>query len=718
MFMPVAARGCFPRIVEDYRTRNSRYKGKDTGKPANSDLVDGIRSFHLADLRHLWADDQALFPQSGTTFRWETWLRVGTVDRLRSEAQRLGLKLGPAPLHFPETDVILVHATPEQMAGLIHRTLCVARLKRSSTTADFFDGLPPRDQAAFATELVDRLRTAPRTRNGSVVCLLDTGVNTGHPLLAGSIHPDDCHVADPAWGLTDSSGHGTELAGIALYGDLTPVLDGAGPIDLPHRLESVKVIPPRGENAYDQLGSITRIAVEFAEVSGAECRRVYCLATSTDEDTSHDGFPTTWSSEIDQLAAGIGVPGGNRRLFCVSGGNVRNERITAAGYPGLNDGAEIESPGQAWNAITVGAMTDKQVLSDPSLARWRPLAGQGDLCPMSRTGCWGGGWPIKPELVLEGGNLAVHPFDGAGYSVPDLALLTTGKDHPNPSFTTTRATSPATAGLARLAALVSDARPDLWPETIRALLVGSASWTPAMLANLPPESPRKADYETLLRRYGYGVPDLGRAMWSASNCLSLIVQDHLQPYRWSEESGRPVINEMKLFRLPWPRDVLSGLQTVTVTMRVTLSYFIEPNPSETARGRKLRYASHGLRFKMIGPDETVDHFRHRINKVAEKEAAGGAASGSDSPSWTLGSHRRDVGSLHSDIWTGPASDLARRNVIAVHPVGGWWKERAHLDRWSGTARFSLVVTIDTGDVDVDVYTPVATAIAAMVTVMT
>ena len=38
-------------------------------------------------------------------------------------------------------------------------------------------------------------------------------------------------------------------------------------------------------------------------------------------------------------------------------------------------------------------------------------------------------------------------------------------------------------------------------------------------------------------------------------------------------------------------------------MRVTLSYFIEPNPSQRGNSR-YRYQSHGLRFDVKRPTET------------------------------------------------------------------------------------------------------------------
>ncbi len=78
-----------------------------------------------------------------------------------------------------------------------------------------------------------------------------------------------------------------------------------------------------------------------------------------------------------------------------------------------------------------------------------------------------------------------------------------------------------------------------------------------------PQTPQKGDYVTLLSRFGHGVPDLERARRSASNLLTLIAQDELQPYKWSEKSKGPILNEMKLFTLPWPRAALEGIRQPT-----------------------------------------------------------------------------------------------------------------------------------------------------------
>jgi hypothetical protein len=165
---------------------------------------------------------------------------------------------------------------------------------------------------------------------------------------------------------------------------------------------------------------------------------------------------------------------------------------------------------------------------------------------------------------------------------------------------------------------------------------------------------------------------------------------------------------MSIYPLPWPVQQLTDLGTEETEMKVTLSYFIDPNPAESARNRRGRYASHGLRFAVKLPDESIDDFRKRINKAARSE--GESSQGVPDAGWLLGPQLRDRGSLHSDIWRGPASDLARRGVIAVYPVGGWWKERLALERFNSSARFALVVTISTPTIETNLYTAITNQI--------
>jgi hypothetical protein len=340
------------------------------------------------------------------------------------------------------------------------------------------------------------------------------------------------------------------------------------------------------------------------------------------------------------------------------------------------------------------------------------LAAVGDLSPSSRTASWAATWPIKPDIVMEGGNWYAQGGIQTPNSHPDLMLTTTSKNYPARSFTDFADTSAATALAARELAILRDAHPDLWPETIRALYVGSARWTDQMWSHVPiANRSKKTALEVLFRRYGYGRPNLDRALASASNSVTLIVQDEIRPYQ-NKQSTR-AMNEMRLISLPWPIEVLRELGNTQVTLRIALSTFISPNPSETARGKKLRYASHGLRFKLKGADETVAQFERRVGRASTDEDAG-PVEGPDSKEWDFGTNRRDVGSLHIDSLTLNASDLARRGCIAVHPVGGWWKDSKRVDPADCMARYGLVVEIDSPSEDL--YTNITQKIRPVVQV--
>src|SRR5262249_53519279 len=124
------------------------------------------------------------------------------------------------------------------------------------------------------------------------------------------------------------------------------------------------------------------------------------------------GKPSAWSSALDSYAAGYLESDNVKRLICVSAGNVNP--VNKSDYTPLNDVSSIEDPGQSWNALTVAAFTEKDILWDEQgnlLSDWECIAPKGALSSTSCTGVmWSSKqsrhWPLKPDIVLEGGNLA------------------------------------------------------------------------------------------------------------------------------------------------------------------------------------------------------------------------------------------------------------------------------------------------------------------------
>lgn len=694
--------------VAEFENENTPDREKDgeivPGRPKNADLVQSFAAIVEAGLRALWRGPIERFPAGAGAVHWEIWINPGEADAFVAGAQGYGVQIGSDRLTFPEDVVVVGYATPDNLALAVRRLGGVRALAAPVDTADLFDSLDVQEQAAWVADLGQRT-TYPAGLDSGYVTLLDTGVSRAHPLIAPVLAAADRHAAEPAWSVEDVKGHGTQLAGLALFGDLTNPLQTTVQVAINHRLESVKLLPDAGINPHHLLGAITRRAIDAVEVTPR--RRTFTMAVTTDEDTPHDGAPTSWSSEIDQLAAGVSGNVGIRRLILVSAGNTDNFTFDAGNYLGVcdHDDNEIESPAQAWNALCVGAYTEKTVL--PAAEGLNAVAPLGDLSPSSRTASWSSTWPLKPDVVLEGGNWAT------GAAPPPLrhgwlSLLTTHHTYPLRSFCFSHDTSAATALAAKQITELWSDYPSLWPETVRGLYVASARWTPQMRSHLP-AIVQKGDYTRLFQRYGFGVPDLGRARRSASNALTLIVEDTITPYGLSPKTGGDVHNEMRLFTLPWPVEELRKLGNAQVTLRVALSSFIAPNPSEASRGSRYRYASHNLRFKLNRAGENAQQFMARISKAAD--AIGPQVDEEDL--WEFGSVRRDVGSLHVDQLTCQASDLARRNILAVHPVAGWWKSKQRLQGELPTVRFALIVEIDTLESTADIYAEVATNVAAM-----
>ena len=192
------------------------------------------------------------------------------------------------------------------------------------------------------------------------------------------------------------------------------------------------------------------------------------------------------------------------------------------------------------------------------------------------------------------------------------------------------------------------------------------------------------------------------------------MEDALHPYK--KEVGKGIVSrDMNLHTLPWPRDQLLALPPATdVELRITLSYFVEPNPSARGIGSRFHYPSHRLRFDVQRPlDATTADFVARINAAAEREDDDDPIDPKD-PDWCLGDQKRHRGSLHQDIWRGTAAGLAARGFIAVDPAKGWWRTRPAQDRYDLPARYSLIVSIRTAQIEIDLYAPIAQQVAQQV----
>ncbi|MFT7231486.1 MAG: hypothetical protein ACI8TA_000695 [Cyclobacteriaceae bacterium] len=692
----------FLKKIDQYINENTT-----TGNPKNESLLANIDSIKRATLESFWQEIELDFPDVNEDIWWEVWFNKSEesaynfLETIQSELSNYQLNVGNRVLDFPEHFIVLIKGTASELSSTLLYNENLSELRKPSETADFFTELNRDWETDVINDLQNRLIID--TSNISV-CLLDTGVNRVNPLLERLIPERNLDSINPSWTNADSypNGHGTPMAGLIFYGDMIEPLSSTENIRIFHSLESIKILENSDPNDPDLYGQITIEAVSRAEILNPENKRIVCLAV-TAPNVKHEGRPTSWSSAIDKMLCGLEGDPNNRTLILVSGGNVPLENRLE--YPLVNHDISVNDPAQSFNSITIGSFTLKDGIDYQNYPGAELLAKRGEMAPCNTTSIsWSKEWARKPDIVMEGGNDGI--FDNSLFDPDSLKLLSAGVGGLGRSWLTTFGDTSGSAALAsKFIAELYQHYPHYWPETIRALVVHSAEWTTQMLGNRSINNLTANDQKRLISSVGYGVPNFSKARYSEENSLTLIAERTIQPY---QKTDRIKTNEFHLFDLPWPAQVLLELGETQVIFKLTLSYFIEPNPGNKKYATAANYRSCGLRFKMIDRNESDKAFKARISKSIREETKGYRQEGSEN--WVLGSEVRDKGSIHKDIWIGNAADLATKNKIGVFPVGGWWKTRKKLERYSDSIRYSLIATIETPEISMDVYNPELTEI--------
>ncbi len=566
----------------------------------------------------------------------------------------------------------MIHATLEELRKLPQILNFLSEIRLSKQPSILLTG----DYAGHQewTELLESSINIDIDENSPIIGIIDTGVNNAHPLLH-SFLPDsrtDCVISGHQH--VDEDGHGTEMGGLCLFGDLTNLIYQRDEISIRHKLASVKIFSERLRdlNQKELYGALTEDAVERLEEMGAS---IFCLAITEDDDCW--GLPTSWSADIDKI---LYHEGECDRLMLISAGNVQDfENLDQGNYLNYCISQKAQSPAQAINAITVGAYTEK--VDDHQYGEHGfPLAPPYDLSPYSRSSYLWESKRIKPDIVMEGGNVLMHRMLG-GLSSIDLSLVTTSSDL-NQSFSSFCATSASTALASRLAAKIRSSYPALSALAIRALLIHSAEWTDRM---------KEKSKDERLYLYGYGVPSDERALNSNNRYATYIFENQITPYASSSGANLKYAG-FQLFDLPWPVELLQSMGEERVRLKATLSYYIDPAPGEKGRLNRYRYPNSMLNFDLKAPTESTAGFIARHNKL--EEAPNTATSASSR--WEIGINKRKSGSIQSDWLMCTAADLAACGQLMIYPGPGWWKEQK-IDNIENVIKYALVISIETAE---------------------
>lgn len=426
--------------------------------------------------------------------------------------------------------------------------------------------LPPRLPRAYEA-LFDDTPPLPDhaqpTGTEPVVAVIDSGVVPGHPLLRGWVI--DSHDFDSGENTTvDLQGHGTQVAGLVVYGDIARCLESG--IWTPEvMVANGKVLrrhpSDQGATAFpDDKRPEALVERAIRSLHRTRGCRVFNLSLGNPDDIYDGGRQFAWAELLDQLARELDI------VIVVSAGNdlhpaIPEDASTSSQFrekvrDGMleNPSGRICSPGTAAIAVTVGAIARSDAPRTRDALAGAPAGGPS---PFSRVGP---GYEakrtqraVKPEFVAHGGNFAVRDLLGGDPSWvrQDLHLgepttrLDSGDGRSVTAVSGTSFAAPQVSNAAAraLAARASGLR-SVSANVARAMLGVSADVPPCGLDWLR-DSEGKENWDKL-RLAGYGLVNAERIDGSLANDVCLIATDTVGEDHWH------------IYALPVPEAFLSG----------------------------------------------------------------------------------------------------------------------------------------------------------------
>lgn len=550
------------------------------------------------------------------------------------------------------------------------------------------------------TENIKNVLINPPSKNASVVTILDSGIAEEHPLLSGFVNYA-CSVIPSDNSVGDWHGHGTQMAGTVLYNDLSKILE-AGLYNGEYFLESATIYHPATSNDEKYWPVLMNNAIEKIEENNSNAKRVYITAVTNENPPGE--VHTRWSQSLDKLAYG---DGNKSRLLCVSIGNTKKCLASGYVYKDTNLEETIDDPAQSINALTIGAYTELTDIIPVHAGKYQPVAEKHNFSPFTRANDFEL-YPIKPEIVFEGGNAACDKFSPS--EMDSLSLLTTCKDFTKGQFLSTfNGTSCSTALAGQFIAKLINNYPDYKPETIRGLVVHSAKWSNKMNAFFPSNANGKNEKLALC---GYGIPNLDYALNCTNKKATIVIEDIIR--NDIDGEGRFV----KYFKLPFPKYLYQKDLNAEVAVSMTLSYFAEPN--ETAYAIKSKYRGLDLSFDIQRTNEKLEEFKTRCNgtyREKYKKANQGKKFKIEAKdyNWEIGKQRREKGTIQSDRFKVNISEINEDSYIGVFGQPGWWDKEKQ--RRKGKMHFSLIVTVElNSQIDMDIYNYIEQKVAVPIPV--
>ncbi|MDE2839234.1 MAG: S8 family peptidase [Chloroflexota bacterium] len=245
------------------------------------------------------------------------------LSEVRDFVESRGGQIAHDPLRIPSMILFRVRANPQLLEDLLqYDQVSLVDLPPVPDPEDSFDLLQP-------IEIPEKLPPVPE--GGGLVCVVDSGVVAGHPLLRGVIvatEDFDSGEGSPV----DQNGHGTQVAGLVVYGEIARRMQGNE--WLPQvRICSAKVLrnsvnPIDGSNGVAIFPDEKRVESQLKQAiehfHNAHGCRVFNLSIGRSDGVYSGGRQMPWAELMDQLARDLDV------VIVVSAGNVADPEMPEA----------------------------------------------------------------------------------------------------------------------------------------------------------------------------------------------------------------------------------------------------------------------------------------------------------------------------------------------------------------------------------------------------
>ncbi|BFM08906.1 S8 family peptidase [Halioxenophilus aromaticivorans] len=530
-----------------------------------------------------------------------------------------------------------------------------------------------RDISSLPADIQPPHKDAPR------ICILDSGINTNHPLLKNAVAESASFVEGEDE--FDAAGHGTQVAGIALYGNLEEC--NRSNYWVPEAwLFNGKILNKHCEFNAQSIESTLVKAVEY--FVGFGCR-IFNLSIGN-ENSPYDGKHIRGIAYIlDLLARKHDI------LFVVSVGNFRGcdePPVPAESwreeYPGylLGDHNRIIDPAPALNVLTVGSLAlhdaTRGDLQRPEDIDHLAAAKANQPSPFTRHGPTVKG-AIKPELVAYGGNFASPMrFEGKQWQVEDgePGILSLNPNFVgNTLFSVCHGTSFSAPYITHLAGRLLVNYPDASANLLRAILVNHADMPDECLSTFSDEV-KKAYSKANGRRdpqtevAGYGLVNEENLYRSDESAVLLMAEDSI-----SNDS-------YQFYELPLPEEFLRRKKSAR-ELRVSLSY------SPAVRTTRLDYRATKIVFNLV-KGRSLDEVQKHFHKELQKDKDRLSDTVSSKANRTISSELRSKGSVQCSKWNFKklSPDFKWFVVVTRQDAAGWGGSlSAELEK------YALVVTV-------------------------